>query len=136
MGVEIDESKYPRVAIRWTGTVTDEELRAVLSSIDRWLAQGQSFALLLDTRGGWPFNTEQRGWVIEHMKANRAATDRFLIQALVIESPLVRALYYAVSWAFPMGFPSKVFSELEPAQAWLEAQLLSRQRESKAPPAA
>jgi hypothetical protein len=57
-----------------------------------------------------------------------------LIQALVIDNPLVRALYFAVSWAFPMGFPSRVFSDVDSANAWLEAQLRSRENQSPAAP--
>jgi hypothetical protein len=133
MSLIIDEADHPRVRVRWTEVLTDGEVLSVLAAVDRWLARGVPFTLLIDARGGWPFSAPQRAWVIDRMRATRAATDRLLIQALVIDNPLVRALYFAVSWAFPMGFPSRVFSEVDSANAWLEAQLRSRERQR--PPA-
>jgi hypothetical protein len=103
----------------------------VLEAITGWLGKGVPFGLLIDSRGGLPFSTEQRTQIVEHMKAHRAKSERLLVQALVIESPLVRAFYYAVSWAMPMPFPSKVFSDVASAREWLEQQLAAKVRQNK-----
>jgi hypothetical protein len=108
--------------------VTDDELKAGLAAIDGWFARDVPFALIIDARGGWPFSSEQRGWVIDHMRNTRAQSERLLIQALIIDNPLVRALYYAVSWAVPMAFPSKVFADDAPAREWVDVQLKDKER--------
>lgn len=131
MGIEIDDSKFPHVITRWTGELSDAELTAVLLQLDAWLARGGPVALLLDARGATGMNAYQRSLLVNHMKAARHLTERQFIQALVIDSPVIRALYFAVSWAFPMPFPSKVFAEPEPARAWLEAQLRYKLRGEK-----
>jgi hypothetical protein len=127
----IDESKFPVVALTHSQSVSDDDLAQVLAAIDRWLAKGEPFALLIDSRGGLPFSAEQRASIVEHMKANRAATEQLLVQALVIDNPLLRAFYYAVSWAAPMPFPSKVFSEVATAREWIDLQLSAKARHKK-----
>jgi hypothetical protein len=131
LNIEIDESTYPIVRLGWSAAISDEETREVLAAIDRLLARGRPFGLLIDSRSGLPFSGEQRALIIEHIKANRATSERLLVQALVIDNPMVRALYYAVSWAVPMPFPSKVFSEVAAAREWLELQLSAKTRQNK-----
>lgn len=123
MAIETDDSKFPRVIARWTGELSDANLTALLQQLDAWLARGGPVALLIDARGATGMNAAQRSLLVSHMKSARHLTERQLIQALVIDNPVIRALYFTVSWAFPMPFPSKAFAEPELALAWLEAQL-------------
>lgn len=136
MGITIDEADPQRVAVLMHGAVNDDEVRAVFAAVERGLDRGVPFGLFVDTRGGAPFTAAQRAMIVEQLKRTASATERLLVQVLVIESAVVRAVYYAISWAFPMGFPSKVFTEPEPARAWLELQLRNKERETRASPAA
>lgn len=122
--------------LRVSGPVTDDEMRSIFALVERGLARAKPFGLLVDTRGGVPLSAAQGAMIIDHMKGTAAAAERLLVQAMVIESALVRAFYYAVSWAYPMSFPSRVFAELEPARQWLELQLRNKDRERRASPAA
>ena len=119
------------MTVRWQGEIADAELRAGLADLDRWLSLGLPFTLLIDARGGWPFSAAQRSSVVAHINAHRRTTERLLVQAVVIDNALIRALYYAVNWAVPLPFPSKVFADVEPARAWLAVQLEARQRQAR-----
>lgn len=132
MGAEIDEADWPLVSVRWSGTITDQELEDFLARLSGWLHREQSFALLLDSRGALGATPPQFLRIVEAMRADAGATGRLLVQAVVIDSPVQRALYHAVTWAFAMPFPSKTFSEVEPARAWLLAQLRAREHRDAA----
>lgn len=125
MGFEIDESKWPIVVARWQGTVSDGELHVALNRISTFLTRGERFGILLDSRGSGGLSPEQRAAIIDHMKSNAELTRRYLVQAAVIDSLLQRTLFYAVNLIFPNPFPSKTFSELEPARAWIVEKLAS-----------
>jgi hypothetical protein len=129
MGIELDESEWPIVVARWYGPVSVGELRVWLGRIDVWLARGERFGLLLDSRAGGGFPPEQRAMIIAHMKANAELTSKLLVQAAVIDDVMQRTLYYAMSLLFPTPFPNKSFSSPEPARAWLAA-TLSAHRET------
>lgn len=119
MSFEYDDQSWPIVKVRWTGTVTDQAVDAALARIDRYLARGERFGILIDSRGGGGFSPEQRNKVIAHMKSRAERTSRLLVQAVVIDNLIQRTLYYAVRLIMPSPFPSRVFAHPEPAEAWL-----------------
>lgn len=121
MVFEYDDHRWPIVKIRWSGTVTDRDVKAALACIDGYLGRGQRFGLLIDSRGGGGFSPEQRNQVLAHMKLKSAMTARLLVQAVVIDNLIQRTLYYGVRLLFPSPFPNRAFAELEAAQAWLES---------------
>lgn len=123
MGFEVDESKWPIVAARWQGTVSDGELSVALNRISTFLTRGERFGMLIDSRGGGGLSPEQRAAIIAHMKAHAALTRRYLVQAAVVDNLLQRTLFYAVNLIFPNPFPSKTFGEPEAARRWLVEQL-------------
>jgi hypothetical protein len=123
---EVDDSTWPIVAVSWTGTVTDAEVTAFLARLDGWLARGQRFGLLIDTLNlAGTVSARQREQIVQHMKASKERTGRLLVQAIVHDHPLHRALYQAVSFVFPLPFPSKTFPEPESARLWLKDKLHS-----------
>jgi hypothetical protein len=128
MSFEYDESRWPLVLTSWRGTPSDEEFAGMLARVDGWLARGQRFGLLIDARDGGGFSPEQRRQLILHMNRNIERTERFLIQATVIDNLVQRTLFYGVNLLFPNRFPSKVFAEVEPARAWLSEALAAGPR--------
>jgi hypothetical protein len=126
MSFEYDESQWPLVLTSWRGTPSDDEFNAMLARVDGWLARRETFALLVDARGVGGFSPEQRRRVIAHMKANVELTQRYLIQAAVIDGLMQRTLFYGVNLLFPNRFPSRVFAEPEAARAWLLQMLAER----------
>lgn len=84
MDLDVDETAWPIVVVRWVGIPKDSTLTTFLDCMDRWLASGRRFGLLMDTRGGGGLSPEQRVRVIDHMKAHSELTARFYVQAMVI----------------------------------------------------
>ena len=123
MDLDVDETAWPIVVVRWVGIPKDSTLTTFLECMDRWLATGQRFGLLMDTRAGGGLSPEQRVRVIDHMKANAALTAKFYVQAMVITNVVQRTLFYGVNLIFKNPFPSKVFADTESARAWLEREL-------------
>jgi hypothetical protein len=133
MPASYDDSQWPKVEVRWTGVVTDGELTDFLQRMDVWLRRSVPFSLLLDSRGAWGLDSAQRKRVVEAMHESSAQTGALLVQAVVLDNPIQRALYFAVLWAFPMPFPSKTFGDVEAARLWLEVQLRGKGQEPRSP---
>lgn len=127
MGFEYDDEGWPIVKTRWSGTVTDRDVDAALARIDGYLGRQQRFGLLIDSRGGGGLSPEQRNRVLAHMKARTELTSRLLVQAVLIDNLIQRTLYYAVRLLLPSPFPSKVFSQPDPAEAWLREEVGAEQ---------
>jgi hypothetical protein len=123
MDLDVDEAAWPIVTVRWVGIPSDSTLTTFLGCMERWLAGGQRFGLLLDTRSGGGLSPEQRVRVIQHMKSQASLTSKYYVQAMVIDSVVQRTLFYGVNVIFKNPFPSKVFAEPESARAWLESEL-------------
>ena len=119
----VDEEQWPLVTVQWIGSLSDATLDAFLVQMDRWLERGERFGLLIDSRESQGLSPEQRGRLIAHMKRQSALTAQFLVQAIVLGSLLQRTLFYGINLIFPNPFPSKVFSDVPSARAWLTGML-------------
>jgi len=119
MGFEYDDSKWPIASVRWTGTLTDRELAEGLAWVDRCVARGERFGILIDGRGAGGMSPEQRNRVIAHMKDRAELNARYLVQAVVMDNLIQRTLYYGIHLLFPSPYPSKVFAQVTTAEAWL-----------------
>ncbi len=119
----IEQTSWPLVVVRWTGTLEEGTLDAFLGQMDQWLAREERFGLLVDSRGARGLPPDQRQRLIRHMQQRAPQTSRLLVQAIVLDSLLQRTLFYGINLLFPNPFPSRVFAEVAPAQAWLEDQL-------------
>ena len=125
MDLQVDETGWPIVIARWT-TMKGRDLEALLSRMDAWLARGERFGLMLDSRGGDPPSPEQRAQIIEHMKANAQLTEKYLVQAVVMDNLAQRTAFYAMNLIFPHPFPSRVFADVQSAREWLESMLQAK----------
>jgi hypothetical protein len=117
--LEIDDSAWPIVVARWQGRPSDASLAASLARMDGWLARGERFGLLIDSRGGEGFTPEQRTLLVKHMKRNVERTEKYLVQAVVADNLISRTLYWGVQLLFPSPFPSKVFGNIDAARTWI-----------------
>lgn len=124
MDLQVDETGWPIVTARWT-TLEGGDVEPLLKRMDAWLARRERFGFLLDSRGARALSPDQRVKVLEHMKANAALTQKYLVQAVVIDNLVQRTLFYAVSLLFPHPFPSRVFAEPAAARQWLESLVLA-----------
>lgn len=129
--MEVDESEWPLLVVRWRGRATDADLDAFFLALDGWLARDEVFGLLLDSRGAEGVSSEQRHRIIAEIKRTAPLLERNLIQAVVFDNAIQRALYFAVAWAFPMPFPSKSFGEVDSARVWLQLQIKHREQSQR-----
>ena len=119
----IDDSRWPLAVVQWSGDIEDATLNAFLVQMDAWLARGERFGLLIDSREARGMSPEQRARLLSHMKSHAALTSQLLVQAIVLRSLLQRTLFYGVNLIFPNPFPSKVFADVAPAESWLLSML-------------
>lgn len=124
MPVTIDETAWPIVVLRWSGSATDDELDAFLARMDVWLARETRFGVLVDARGAASLSSAQRDRAIDHMRRNREHTRRTLTQAVVVDNVAIRTLYYVMDWMFPMPFVTRSFTDVDAARQWLDAHVL------------
>lgn len=123
MDLDVDETAWPIVVVRWVGIPKDSTLTTFLHCMDRWLEKRERFGLLMDTRGGASLSPEQRVRVINHMKAHSALTAKFYVQAMVVTNVVQRTLFYGINVIFRNPFPSKIFADANSARAWLQSEL-------------
>lgn len=123
MPLQIDESEWPLVVVRWEGELTDGEVDGILAAMGRWLTREERFGLLLDSRGGGGLSPEQRTNVIAYMKREAERTALWLVQAMVIDNLIQRTVFYGINLVFPNRFSSKVFADPQSARAWLRSNL-------------
>ncbi len=125
MGIQVDDSGWPQVEVRWHGVITDAEVAEVLAHTDRWLARRQRFGLLLDSRGALGMTSAQRVQVVGYMRRRAPDTSRYLVQAIVIDNVITRTLLAAVQLIYPYPFPNRAFAEPGAARVWLASMLSS-----------
>jgi hypothetical protein len=121
MDVKWDETGWPIVEVVWGDTLPHSDIGLVLTRLDRFLARGERFGLLIDARGAPGLSPEQRNQVVAHMKQNAALTAKLLVQATAIDNLIQRTLFFGVNLLFPNPFPSKVFGDVSAAREWLKA---------------
>jgi hypothetical protein len=119
--IQIDESEWPLVVVRWTGRPSDASLVAGLVRLDTLLARGERFGMIVDTRGGEGLTPEQRRMLLSHMKRNVELNTKYLVQAFVANDLLSRSLYWGVQLLMPSPFPTKVFRDFDAGRAWVRA---------------
>jgi hypothetical protein len=116
---EFDDSSWPLVVLRWRDRPTDASVIAGLARLDAWLARGERFGIIVDSRGSTALTPEQRGMMLAHMKRNAELNQKYLVQAFVATDVVARTLYWGVQLLHPAPFPSKVFGDFEAARAWV-----------------
>ena len=119
MDFEFDESSWPVVVLRWQRRPSDASMIAGLARIDSFLARGERFGLIIDSRGSLGLTPEQRAMLVGHMKQNVELNKKYLVQALVATDLISRTLYWGVQLVMPPPFPSKVFRDFDAARAWV-----------------
>ncbi len=118
-GLQLDQSRYPLVALRYGREYNDAEFMAVTASMTELLRRGP-FGLLNDTRGGAMPSPTQRRAIIQHYEENdRDIRKNFLACAIVGDSTLVRGVLTALNWVRPAPHPVKVFAGIAEAEAWV-----------------
>ena len=119
--IQVDDSRFPLVVVRFVGPNTDEEFRSYLQAMDRLLEDSRGFyGLLYDaTEARMPSGRQSRmqtAW----MEANEDAIRRSSVgTAFVISSVAIRGVLRAILMMQSMSTPYRVEATVAAAEAWL-----------------
>lgn len=119
--IEVDESRWPLVVIRWpSGSVTDDDVEEFLRLSKTHLLRGQRFASLHDGVRASGLDSKQRRRMSEHVNDSRRLLERWHVAAAIVSpSALVRGIVTAVNWVSPPPFPQRQFATRAEAEAWI-----------------
>jgi hypothetical protein len=128
--IEIDDSGFPIIAVRFVGSYADDEFRAYLKRMDALLDdQRDMYGLLFDaSRAKMPSGRQARlqaAW----MRDNAEVVARCTVgTAFVIASPAIRGVLRAILMMQSMSTPYAVEANIAAAEAWLRERLDERSR--------
>ena len=124
--LEVEESGWPIIVARHLGPVTDDDLNTLFELVQECLDRRERFGLMLDLREGiGDMSPAQRKRVVEHIRSTADRSGTGMVQAIIYDHPLHRAMYERMSQLYPLPFPSKAFPEPESARVWLLDKLSS-----------
>ena len=126
MGISIEESRRPLIAMRFDGEMSDALVQAHVEAVRGVLDRGERFALIRDpSRVSGPPSALQRRIMAQHFREDRLRLARLWVGAafLIPSSSLVRGALTAILWIQPLPHPHTVVSNFESAEAWCRARL-------------
>ena len=114
-------SKPPIVVMTFPDQVHDDQLRAALADVQRWLEKvDKPFGFIVDMRRPLAISSVQRQLIAEVEKASSAQDRRFnAAQAVVVTNAITRGIITAISWMSPPVYPLKIVPSLEHAWHWV-----------------
>ena len=119
-GIRTDASRWPLVIITFEQTFTDQDLEACLDENARLFSRGQRFATVRDMRSlnQMPSPTQRelaRKW---QLRVRDELPRNCLGVAIVNDSPFIRHLITAVSWATTPTIPEEAVPTLSKGVDW------------------
>jgi hypothetical protein len=114
-------SKPPIIVMTFPDRTHNEELKAALSDVQRWLEDvDRPFGFIVDMRRPLSISSVQRHMIAEVERASSAKDRRFNAgQAVVVTNAVTRGIVTAISWMSPPIYPLKVVPSVERAWDWI-----------------
>jgi hypothetical protein len=121
----IDVESWPLVRVRWPPAhLSEAELDELVTLTGRCLDRCEPFGMITDGRLAPAPTAVQRKRLAEDAKKNEARLGRYMVaSAVVVGSPLMKAMITAVNWLAPPPYPVQVFTEPHSAEAWVLGRL-------------
>lgn len=86
-------------------------------------------AWVMDTRRMTGVGAAQRQRVVEHMQRVDHVAARYVVGvAGVVESPVMRGAYTAITWFFKPAYPIQLFADRQTAEQWCMQQLAGHRK--------
>jgi hypothetical protein len=124
LAIEVDESRWPMVVIRWPATVTDADVEDFLARSMAQLERRQRYASLHDGVRASGLDSKQRARMSEHTNTHRDALGQWMVAAAIVSpSAVVRGIVTAINWLSPPPFPQRQFAMRSQAEAWIQGML-------------
>lgn len=114
-------SKPPIIVMTFPDQVHNDQLRAALDDVQRWLAEvNEPFGFIVDMRRPLSISSTQRQMIAEVEKASSETDRRFnAAQAVVVTNAITRGIITAISWMSPPVYPLKIVPSIERAWHWV-----------------
>jgi hypothetical protein len=131
--IEIDESDWPLLVIRWPrGVIVDADVDAFLRVSTEHLARRERFASFHDGVRATALDSRQRRRMADHVTTHRKELAEWHVAAAIFaDSAVVRGIVTAINWLSPPPFPQRQFAVRADAEAWLR-QMLRADAEARA----
>lgn len=131
-----DERHWPLVLVVWPEhPVSDDDLAVFFEASEGHLRRGRHVVMHL-ADGASGLGARQRRMVADHIKRHeRALRTNVLAGAIVVRSPVLRAIVIATNWLAPPVSPQRIFATRDAAEAWLEQVLADAGERYAAAPA-
>jgi nitrogen-specific signal transduction histidine kinase len=124
-GITFDDSLWPLLVVRFSGTPTNQQFEEYLAKRGAYLARRQKHALIYDTASFRVLTNEQRQRQIDWLKERAALMkETSLGSALVITSPIVRLTLSIVLQFSQAGTAYHTARSLPEAAGWAAARLV------------
>jgi hypothetical protein len=123
---KFDDSQWPICWVTWVGEASIEDFDMWFGHLDRWLARGEPFAVVMDTRAAVAPSSRERQHIAQQMRWRHEAIGAQLIMAMVMVSALQRGVLTALDWLMRPPHAQRVFGTLADAQRWCEHELGAR----------
>lgn len=132
--VEIDDSRWPRVYLKWpAGALSSAEFERVVLQLSSYARRGQPYVTILDARVAARPTPLQRSFAAERQRLDADYSRRWLRgSAIIVSNPLLVGVVTAINWVFPPPYPQKIFASPAAAEAWADGQLAEQRRDASA----
>lgn len=122
--ITFDDSLWPLLVIRFTGTPTNQQFEAFLAKREASLARRQKHAVIYDTVSLRVLTPEQRQRLVEWFKERKAIQKQLSVgSGLVITSPVTRLLLSSILHFTQTEAPYHVARTLSEAAQWAASRL-------------
>jgi hypothetical protein len=123
--IEIDESLWPLLTIRYRGITTTPQYAELLAARSRYLDRRERHLILQDMSQSSNVNSvEQRRLQVEWMKQEDARLRQWVVGiAFVTDSATLRLLLSVILHVRPLAMPHAIFPRMSEALPWIVAQL-------------
>ncbi|ATB35303.1 hypothetical protein CYFUS_000715 [Cystobacter fuscus] len=123
--IEIDESLWPLLTIRYRGITTTPQYAQLLAARSRYLDRHERHLILHDMSQSSNMNsTEQRRLQVEWMKQEDARLRQWVVGiAFVTDSVPLRLLLSVIQHVRPLAMPHAIFPRVSDALPWISAQM-------------
>ncbi|WP_143177882.1 hypothetical protein [Cystobacter ferrugineus] len=123
--IEIDESLWPLLTIRYRGVTTASQYAELLAARSRYLDRRERHLILHDMSQSSSMSSgEQRRLQAEWMKQEDARMRQWVVGiAFVTDSVPLRLLLSVIQHVRPLTMPNAIFPRVSEALPWIVAQL-------------
>jgi hypothetical protein len=133
--IEIDESLWPVLTIRYRGVTTTAQIAELLAERSRYLDRHERHLVLHDlSQSSSMTSSEQRHLHLEWLKKEDARLRQWVVgTAFVTDSVPLRLLLSVIYHLRPLAMPHAIFPRMSEALPWVTAQLRQSGLEIRGP---